>query len=76
MNALYEALLEQNLLKLTEPYSKVEIAHIAKMVNLDVLNVESKLSKMILDKKLCGILDQGSGCLIILEDQKVDVIFI
>ncbi|EDO31601.1 predicted protein [Nematostella vectensis] len=56
LDALYDNLLSQNLLRIIEPYSRVE----------DL--VEKKLSQMILDKKLHGILDQGSGVLIVFDD--------
>eukprot|EP00795_Rhopilema_esculentum_P014237 gene14237-5262_t len=57
---LYDNLLEQNLCRIIEPFSQVENV------------VEKKLSQMILDKKLNGILDQGSGVLIIFDDTPVD----
>jgi 26S proteasome regulatory subunit N6 len=72
LRRLYDAMLEQNLIKVIEPFSRVEIAHIAKMVGLDTAQVERKLSQMILDRVIVGVLDQGAGCLIIYEEGERD----
>ncbi|KAK3946334.1 hypothetical protein QBC46DRAFT_301617 [Diplogelasinospora grovesii] len=72
LRRLYDAMLEQNLVKVIEPFSRVEIDHIAKMVGLDTQQVERKLSQMILDKVIIGVLDQGAGCLIIFDETHRD----
>ncbi|KAJ9217435.1 hypothetical protein DTO166G4_1066 [Paecilomyces variotii] len=72
LRRLYDAMLEQNLIKVIEPFSRVEIDHIAKMVGLDTQQVERKLSQMILDKVIIGVLDQGAGCLIVYDETERD----
>lgn len=72
LRRLYDAMLEQNLIKVIEPFSRVELDHVAKMVGLDTQQVERKLSQMILDKVIIGVLDQGAGCLIVYDETERD----
>jgi len=75
LSALYGTLLEQNLLRLIEPYSRVEVSHIAGLMQLPPAEVEAQLSRMILDRKLAGTLDQGAGCLEVFEPPAADVVY-
>ncbi|CAK9441301.1 uncharacterized protein LODBEIA_P51700 [Lodderomyces beijingensis] len=71
-NSLYDQLLQVNLLKIIESYECVELDHIAKVIGLNVKQVEGKLSQMILDKIFYGVLDQGNGWLVIYDEPKKD----
>lgn len=72
LDTLYDDMLEQNLCRIIEPYSRVQVAYIAQIIKLPQDSIEKKLSQMILDKKFDGILDQELGVLIIFENSEVD----
>jgi 26S proteasome regulatory subunit N6 len=75
LTALYEQLLEQNIMRVIEPYSVVQVTHVAAVIGLEQSIVEGKISQMILDKMICGVIDQGKGCLELFEAEKRHVIF-
>ncbi|OAF69545.1 26S proteasome regulatory subunit RPN6 [Intoshia linei] len=72
LKVLYTHMMEQNLIKLVEPFSFVQISHIAGLINLPTKDIERHLSKMILDKKLDGIIDQKVGILEIIDKDSKD----
>lgn len=72
LGTLYDTMMEQNLCRIIEPYSRVQVGYISEEINLPIHQVEKKLSQMILDKKITGILDQGEGVLIVFEETVKD----
>jgi len=42
LGQLYEKLLESNLIKIIQPYSCVEIEHVAKLIKLPLAQIETK----------------------------------
>jgi len=75
LNSLYDKLLEQNLLKIIEPFSVVQIGHISALIELSPETVEKKLSQMILDKTFHGVLDQEQNMLIVFEEPQQDEVY-
>lgn len=75
LDSLYSNMLEQNLCRIIEPYSKVQVDYVAGKIGLPKSEVEKKLSQMILDKKFLGILDQETGVLVIFTSESRDKTF-
>jgi 26S proteasome regulatory subunit N6 len=67
---LYNRLLEDNLKKILEPYSEVQIDYIAQTIGLPMERILQKLSEMILDEVIKGTLDQGRNCMIIFDESE------
>merc|ERR1719187_1358481 len=72
LDTLYQTMLEQNLCRIIEPYSRVQVKYVSEKIALPELEVEKKLSQMILDNKFQGILDQETRVLIIFEESERD----
>ncbi|KAM0674471.1 26S proteasome regulatory subunit rpn6 [Gurleya vavrai] len=70
LHALYDKLLESNIKKIVEPYKNIAVNYICECLSLNVIIVEDKLRKMILDSKIKGILDHVKGCLIVFDEKE------
>lgn len=73
LSILYDTLLEQNLVRVIEPYSAVELSWIASEVGQSVQVVEEKLSQMILDQVFYGVLNENVGTLEVYDEPVADV---
>eukprot|EP00796_Vickermania_ingenoplastis_P006245 gene6245-4494_t len=65
---MYDALMERHLLKLILPYHRVQIQYLADLLGQDRNDVELRISQLILDQKIHGIVDQELHCLCVFED--------
>lgn len=70
--ALYEKLFQENLMKVIEPYSCVEVEHLATLLGLSATLIEGKISQMILDGVFNGVLDQSKGWLYVYPEPEAD----
>ena len=65
---MYDCLINKRLALIIAPYSRIEIPYIAQVIKLEPGAVESRLSHMILDKKLNALIDQQTYCLVMKYD--------
>jgi 26S proteasome regulatory subunit N6 len=72
VNDMYNTLLERHLLKVVSPYNRVQIDYISSLLQLTPMVVEQKLSQLILDRKLRGIVDQQHRCLIVFDEETAE----
>jgi 26S proteasome regulatory subunit N6 len=75
LERVYDALLEANLLKVLEPYSRVRLADVARLMRMQQADVEQRLSRMILDQKVSGVIDQGNGTLTLFAPERADATY-
>merc|ERR1711981_200005 len=75
LDTLYQTMLEQNLCRIIEPYSRVQVKYVSEKINLPEAEVEKKLSLMILDQKFQGILDQETRVLVVFEKKERDTAY-
>merc|ERR1719420_1649950 len=75
LDTLYQTMLEQNLCRIIEPYNRVQVKYVSEKINLPEAEVEKKLSLMILDQKIQGILDQETRVLVVFEKKERDTAY-
>ncbi|KAL7068107.1 PCI domain-containing protein [Cryptosporidium serpentis] len=63
IDELCESLLEQNIQRILEAYSQIEISQLAQFLELPIDRIHNKLTEMILDKTIYGNIDQRKGIL-------------
>ena len=70
INELYENLMEQNIQRILESYSHIEIEQLAKFLKLPFDRVYDKITEMILNKNINGNIDQKNGILTLFDENQ------
>ena len=65
---LFDELIQENICRILEPYSCVELDHLAKLTSVEIHHLEKILRLMIVEDKINGIIDQNKGILILYDD--------
>uniref|UniRef100_A0A2P2HXM2 26S proteasome non-ATPase regulatory subunit 11 n=1 Tax=Hirondellea gigas TaxID=1518452 RepID=A0A2P2HXM2_9CRUS len=75
LDQLYIEMMEKNIKNIILPYKRVQIQHIADTIELPRLEVERRLSQMILDGSLSGQLDHRDHCLYLYPSETKDPVY-
>ncbi|MES1923045.1 26S proteasome regulatory subunit rpn6, variant 2 [Bonamia ostreae] len=75
LKSVSDTLLEQNIRRIIEPYSCIEISFIAGKLQMDQYILEKTLTKLILDKKILGVIDQSKGHLILFKQKTLSPVY-
>lgn len=60
---LCDSLLDENILKIIQPYSNVNIEYVGNLLGFDVPTIENRIRRMILDGRIEGDIDQETMCI-------------
>ena len=75
LDELYNALIEEDLKKTLQAYSRIELTHVSRLMALPVKEIEETLCRMMLDGRLKGTLDQGLGVLVLFHEQQTPQLY-
>ena len=76
LNRVMDDMIDQNLLTTLAPYSRVQLDFVADKAKLPVDVVEKSISRLILEQRVAGVLDQESKTVILFgkEEQTCEVL--
>lgn len=60
---LCDSLLDENILKIIQPYSNINIEYIGEILGFDMHTIENRVRRMILDGRIEGNIDQETMCI-------------
>lgn len=71
IDKLYNTLLESNIIKILSVYERVELSYVSNKLQLNIDIITAKISQMILNNKINGVLDQAKGLVLLGEQSEL-----
>jgi len=75
LQTFHDSLLRENVLRVLKPYSRVQMEHVAKQIDLPLAQVKKQIVEMILDDEIKGDVDHRNGVVNIYYSQQESTMY-
>jgi len=75
LQSFHDSLLRENVITVLKPYSRVQMTHVAKQIDLPLRQVEKQIVEMILDEEIKGDVDHRNGVVNIYYSQQESTMY-